>query len=73
VSESKRSRETFSQRNCEPFTPLSSRLLQEQLPRDAASSELPSLPDVLAFGTRSPSVFFASTVHGFGSFEYAAA
>ncbi|CAM5530634.1 hypothetical protein SGRIM128S_05837 [Streptomyces griseomycini] len=72
TSDSKRSSDTFSQRNCEPFTPLLSRLLQEQLARVDTSSDLPSLPDS-AFGTRSSRVFFDSTLHDSGSVLYAAA
>jgi hypothetical protein len=62
----------LSQRNCEPFTPLLSRLLQEQEPRVPASSAVPALPD-FASGTRSSSVFFDSTLHGWGSDSYTAA
>lgn len=72
ASDSKRSIDTFSQRNCEPFTPLLSRLFQEQLPRVEISSDLPSLPDLLS-GTRSFSVFFDSALQDSGSLPYAAA
>lgn len=62
----------MSQRNCEPFTPLLSRLLREQEPRVDASSDEPSLPD-LALGASSSSVFFDSALHACGSALYAAA
>lgn len=71
-SDSNRSSDTFSQRNCEPFTPLLSRLSQEQLPRVSMSSDLPSLPDLVPSGTRSFSVFDENTLHGSGSFAYVA-
>ena len=72
ASDSKRSRDTFSQRNCEPSTPLLSRLFQEQLPRVAASPDLPSLLDLVPFGTISFNVFDENTLQGSGSFAYAA-
>lgn len=37
------------------------------------SLDVPSLPDLALFGTRSVNVFFDSTAHGSGSFLYAAA
>ncbi|MGC0401441.1 hypothetical protein RKD27_004085 [Streptomyces sp. SAI-126] len=72
MSDSKRSSDTFSQRNWEPFTPLLSRLLQEQLPRVPAS-EVPFLPDFDASGTSDFRVFEDSTPHESGSDLYAAA